>query len=68
MKITPSKYNQLTKEQQQRLIEIAVEHSALAAEASKRTTSAQRKKDITSMIEVLRVERDVILGELDLPF
>ncbi|WP_018130977.1 hypothetical protein [Effusibacillus pohliae] len=53
----------LPEDQHKRLVEIAVEHSRLAAEFGRSDTPEQRKAEIWQRIEELRRERAAILGE-----
>ncbi|WP_018130108.1 hypothetical protein [Effusibacillus pohliae] len=53
----------LPDDQHQRLVEIAVEHTSLAAEFGDRKTTDARKAEIWRRIEELRRERSAILEE-----
>lgn len=57
------KMAQMDQTKQKRLVEIAREHTGLAAEAGRRETTEERKEYIGRRIAELRHERDLLLGE-----
>jgi hypothetical protein len=51
----------LPDDQHQRLVEIAIEHTRLAAEYGRKETSDERREEIIVRINELRAERSAIL-------